>query len=330
MSDDPFFRPSECKPGGNEWVALVADHCDRIIWRGRYYHLPLKNAAPQGHVSPDSDCHAASASQPTPSVGEVRECRLSGQAEYPAAAAPSAASESAITPPDPCPDTNESCIEGCDPTYCARIGRTPSAARFALDTPRTNAAIEEANDPKADRLTHYMNMTATLNQLCRQLEQELSARSSDALKAEQASYRIGYVDGATGKTPQVPLTEGEKAVLGTRPSSVQSSGGVALDLQVRLLRASEQAEREAGTPGLYPQLMREAVEALKSSALPAAGVAFDEPERIEGTLLGCSPGTMGGPYAIDGPFIRAADYDRLKALFARSATGEMERGGRNG
>jgi hypothetical protein len=35
---------------------------------------------------------------------------------------------------------------------------------------------------------------------------------SAGLRGEQASYRIGYVDGATGKPPQVELTGPEKAL----------------------------------------------------------------------------------------------------------------------
>lgn len=29
------------------YVSQVADHCDRIVWRGHYYHLPLETKGPQ-------------------------------------------------------------------------------------------------------------------------------------------------------------------------------------------------------------------------------------------------------------------------------------------
>jgi hypothetical protein len=44
---------------------------------------------------------------------------------------------------------------------------------------------------------------------------------SAGLRGEQASYRIGYVDGATGKPPQVELTGPEKALC--TPSHEQRS-----------------------------------------------------------------------------------------------------------
>lgn len=34
----------------SSYVQLVPDHCDRIVWRNRYYHLPLKQ--PQAEAVP--------------------------------------------------------------------------------------------------------------------------------------------------------------------------------------------------------------------------------------------------------------------------------------
>jgi hypothetical protein len=54
----------------------------------------------------------------------------------------------------------------------------------------------------------------------------LRSYPSAELLGEQASYRIGYVDGATGKSPQVELTEPEKALVMSPSASAFVAGGV--------------------------------------------------------------------------------------------------------
>jgi hypothetical protein len=66
--------------------------------------------------------------------------------------------------------------------------------------------------PRTDALAAKSEYQGAYLHLCRQLERELALAKSAGLRGEQASYRIGYVDGATGKPPQVELTGPEKAL----------------------------------------------------------------------------------------------------------------------
>jgi hypothetical protein len=59
---------------------------------------------------------------------------------------------------------------------------------------------------------------------------------SAGLRGEQASYRIGYVDGATGKPPQVELTGPEKALC--TPSHEQP-----IDIEERIRWHKSEARR---------------------------------------------------------------------------------------
>ena len=38
-----------------EYVQQIPDHCDRIVWRGRYFHLPLQGRSP-GRIEELSPC----------------------------------------------------------------------------------------------------------------------------------------------------------------------------------------------------------------------------------------------------------------------------------
>jgi hypothetical protein len=74
--------------------------------------------------------------------------------------------------------------------------------------------------PRTDALAAKSEYQGAYLHLCRQLERELALAKSaeqrsgirDQVRAERESYRIGYVDGATGKPPQVELTGPEKAL----------------------------------------------------------------------------------------------------------------------
>lgn len=52
--------------------------------------------------------------------------------------------------------------------------------------------------------------------------QSETPRGDTAKEAERISYRIGYVDGNRGATPQIPLSEGELAVLRSNGGSAKA------------------------------------------------------------------------------------------------------------
>jgi hypothetical protein len=89
-----------------------------------------------------------------------------------------------------------------------------------VETPRTDALERQHKSGFGN--TFYGEMA----QHARQLERELACAKSAGLRGEQASYRIGYVDGATGKPPQVELTGPEKALCA--PSHEQRSAVAAI------------------------------------------------------------------------------------------------------
>lgn len=41
-----FAAATPAGDGAKSYVATVSDHCDRIVWRGNYYHLPITPATP--------------------------------------------------------------------------------------------------------------------------------------------------------------------------------------------------------------------------------------------------------------------------------------------
>tara|TARA_R110000868_G_scaffold325586_1_gene586382 strand:+ start:2445 stop:3014 length:570 start_codon:yes stop_codon:yes gene_type:complete len=44
-------QPAQQEPVADSYVQTVPDKCDRIVWRGSYYHLPLKQPAQQEPVA---------------------------------------------------------------------------------------------------------------------------------------------------------------------------------------------------------------------------------------------------------------------------------------
>lgn len=50
-SADAFLAQPETKPVA-DYVHTVPNHCDRIIWRGQYIHLPIVEPAAQPEPEP--------------------------------------------------------------------------------------------------------------------------------------------------------------------------------------------------------------------------------------------------------------------------------------
>jgi hypothetical protein len=47
------------EPLTDGYVQLVPDKCDRIVWRTRYFHLPIANTPPAAQLAPVQDEHQA-------------------------------------------------------------------------------------------------------------------------------------------------------------------------------------------------------------------------------------------------------------------------------
>lgn len=43
----PVAQPGEALAPANNYIQSVPDHCDRIVWRGHYHHLPVAQAKPE-------------------------------------------------------------------------------------------------------------------------------------------------------------------------------------------------------------------------------------------------------------------------------------------
>lgn len=97
----------------------------------------------------------------------------------------SAVSESARTIAQGLRDKGYADIPNDKQAFEHRTTVTPSADTTIIGTPRTDAAIAEATDHKADDFKHYMTMTGVLNQLCRELEMDLNAARATRSATEE-------------------------------------------------------------------------------------------------------------------------------------------------
>jgi hypothetical protein len=50
----PVQEPVAQEPLTDGYVQLVPDKCDRIVWRTRYFHLPIANTPPAQPAVPDA------------------------------------------------------------------------------------------------------------------------------------------------------------------------------------------------------------------------------------------------------------------------------------